>query len=621
MVFVALSLEGTRKTAVQLQHDIIYRIGRRLGVEFHSDDESIELAHATITLLDGEIVRVAAVAGKVYVNGGEIEIKSIRSSDIVNAVVDLRFGDGDVNAKLYFDDDNVDNEAAHDSSGYEEGHKDKSTLTNGNDSSIIPETRPPSACDTTRDEESFNIPETQAFSFNRQEKSRISCGDDVLIPETQAFSFSRPSRALDESKISCGDDFLIPETQDVLPHIEKPVIFSTNRKQDLNIASSDDDDASELGTQIRICTQEFNELNEDAIDDFDSSILLGDANVSATMFGKVNPKQTSDLLGDERDMSALNWSASNSKCTALNSTKADEVIPRSEICLTPELSAAGSKSNDLDDVPCTPDLFDFLPVDANESSGSRAAELVNVNADVHSISSHQLNVETPETTPANPDDRLEDNIATQAFPGAQDFIATQAFERANLQSHKDNQDNEDLIETEAFPARNPLVNPQLKSKSNQNQDNEDFIETEIFPARRSSKNEEENQDFIETQAFPASNLFLAPQFKSKPNKILENSQDLIATQAFMGHPQTSKTIPCDAGNISLNNAEDFIETQLFVGRDKNTSISLDQNECSRLQLSDTLSMGDEIDHELKQLIALSSLPSSQSDDDRKYMRT
>lgn len=43
--------------------------------------------------------------------------------------------------------------------------------------------------------------------------------------------------------------------------------------QELDIIN--EDDCSELGTQIRICTQDFNEFNEDAIDDFDSSLILG----------------------------------------------------------------------------------------------------------------------------------------------------------------------------------------------------------------------------------------------------------------------------------------------------------------------------------------------------------
>lgn len=37
MVFVVLSIDGTQ--GVQLVPEIVYRIGRRLGVEFYEDDE------------------------------------------------------------------------------------------------------------------------------------------------------------------------------------------------------------------------------------------------------------------------------------------------------------------------------------------------------------------------------------------------------------------------------------------------------------------------------------------------------------------------------------------------------------------------------------------------------
>lgn len=179
---------------------------------------------------------------------------------------------------------------APDSSGYVEEIKDKSANTAG-DSYIIPESTPPSA-DTTLEEESFNIPETQAVSFTRSSKchdmSKISCDDDFVIPETQAMPFTRTSRGQDERKMSCDDEFLIPETQCVLEQRNERDIVRP--EEGLDIVS--DDDASELGTQIRICTQEFNEFNEDAIDDFDSSLLLGDDNVTSALFGRVNPKKT-----------------------------------------------------------------------------------------------------------------------------------------------------------------------------------------------------------------------------------------------------------------------------------------------------------------------------------------
>lgn len=146
------------------------------------------------------------------------------------------------------------------------------------------------------------IPETQAISFSRPsmpiEKSRTSLNGDFLIPETQdvplknpvaqhqnndttckdgepdlktetqVVSFIRPSTPNKQSKRSLDEDFVIPETQDVL--FNNPVA----QHQNTDIACRDDE--SELGTQIRICTQDFYNSDEDAIDDFNSSILLED---------------------------------------------------------------------------------------------------------------------------------------------------------------------------------------------------------------------------------------------------------------------------------------------------------------------------------------------------------
>lgn len=146
------------------------------------------------------------------------------------------------------------------------------------------------------------IPETQAVSFSRPsmpiEKSRTSLNDDFSIPETQdvwlknpvaqhqnndttfkddepdlkteteVVSFIKPSIHSKQPKRSLDEDFVIPETQDVL--FNNPVA----QHQSTDIACKDDE--SELGTQIRICTQDFYNSDEDAIDDFNSSILLED---------------------------------------------------------------------------------------------------------------------------------------------------------------------------------------------------------------------------------------------------------------------------------------------------------------------------------------------------------
>lgn len=63
---------------------------------------------------------------------------------------------------------------------------------------------------------------------------------------------------------------LIPETQDIL--ITNPAIQYQHNVND----TSCKDDESDLGTQVRICTQDFHEMDIDAIDDFDSSLLIND---------------------------------------------------------------------------------------------------------------------------------------------------------------------------------------------------------------------------------------------------------------------------------------------------------------------------------------------------------
>ncbi|XP_034104684.1 uncharacterized protein LOC117568281 [Drosophila albomicans] len=612
MVFVTFRFEdGTNPEAVQLQPDTIYRIGRKRELEFHSDDESLELAHATIALIAGGIVRIAAVAGKVIVNGSETEIQSISNSDIVNCLVDLKFGN--VKAKLSFKEDKHD-EAAHDSSGFEEETKDKSVDTTG-DSFIIPETMPPpkEVCfdddkelekiqnrTVNKTSDSLVIPESMPPSAN----TTFDC-DSFNIPETQAVPLHRQSRGPEVSKVSFDDDdFLIPETQEVLPQNPRPDLDHKT-----NVV---DDDSSELGSQIRICTQEFNEFDEDAIDDFDSSLLLGD--VAITVLGKGALKQPADNAAVDQEVSALNWSATNTKYSA-------------EACLTPELSAAGIP---LDDVPCTPDLFDFINNEANQSSNSPPHELINVTADVHRNSvcraekSAVNSIETPDNTPGEANDNNDDFIETQAFPmrkliANDDDVATQAFNRNASWS-----DNDDFIATQVFPKRTSLANTNLedniatqafirdpevsKTKSKETDGNNSNTSSAFLaPQPKSTVNNSENFNNSNT-----SSPFKAPLAKSAVNDIANNSEDLIATQVFFKQPRVSETITKESTNSSININDDMQETQLFI-----PPKTADPNS-SRLNISDCLSIGDELDHELKEFIALKSLPSSSEDEDFQF---
>lgn len=120
----------------------------------------------------------------------------------------------------------------------------------------------------------FLIPETQDVllknPFAQRQNNDTVCKDDEpdIETETQMVSFIRPSESNKQSNRSLDEDIVVPETQDVL--------FNSPVAQHENTDIPCRDDESELGTQIRICTQDFYNSDEDAIDDFNSSILLED---------------------------------------------------------------------------------------------------------------------------------------------------------------------------------------------------------------------------------------------------------------------------------------------------------------------------------------------------------
>ncbi|XP_032591545.1 mediator of DNA damage checkpoint protein 1 [Drosophila grimshawi] len=565
--------DNNNRSAVQLEPDIIYRIGRRLGLELHSDDETMELAHATIALLADGNVRLSAVAGKVFVNGLETgeEIKNISKIDAVDGIVNLSFGK--VAAKLHFNAVNhLDIEAAYDTSGFEESTKDKTV-------------------NTTAD--SLNIPETEPQSINTTGNR-----DSFIIPETQFVNLNRSSMASKASMSSMGEDFLIPETQDVL--LENPV--QLQQHPDKNIAS--DEESSELGTQIRICTQDFNEINEDAIDDFDSSLLLGDGGLTVlpTLGQAKDNKNGADL-----EMSALNWSASNSKCTALNSTKADEVSTRGDICLTPDQSVAGQRSNELEDVPSTPDIFELIGDEPNERQSNEPG--TSNRDDTQQLSVAKLpaaaNIETPESNPLEQEDNSQDFIETQAFP-ARNAISVQP----NLL------DSDDSMQ-EFFEA------PRLITGFIENQATTAMAKPNQSSATRLSIAAQVHnnfEDFIETQPFPTKKPLTTSSPYTKANKTPENMQDFIATQAFIRPPPKSMPKSNEILRPNLNSSaeihsnEDLKETQLFIPPTKKTDKTADnENVADSLQFSLNLSLRDDLDAELKELISLSPLMNTPSD--------
>ncbi|KRK00819.1 uncharacterized protein Dyak_GE20898, isoform D [Drosophila yakuba] len=528
--------------AILLEPDTIYRIGRKKGLEISIADESMELAHATACILRRGVVRLAALVGSIFVNDQEKTVVDIGRDDTLAGKVKLRFGN--VEARLEIGEDH--NEV-HDSSGFGECLKDRSTHTTL-DSMDIPETQPPSA-----------------------NTSVNTTADSFFIPETQALVFERPSTG---GRVSLADDFMIPETQDMLaclppkPPVVKPSVIPVGDNRD---PTMDSDGESSEGSMIRMCTQDY---NEDAIDDFDASQVLCD--VLLPLPPPAKPMEPIDKKEDKRDqldttdmeISALNWSASDSKCCALSSTKADEVLPRGDACITPDLTGPSVDRN-----ICTPDLFDLIMGREGRDGSNSPDPFVRPTDKTNTATPQfggvkQLVVATIETPTATPDtdnsssqEKNQDIVATQRFPrhkllesdeehneqSNQDFVATQAFNLGRPQAQEDKETNQDFIATQAFNLGRPQITDSPKHSTANDSCNQDFIETQAFnlgsPQANNffglpKDNETSNQDLIATQVFPA-----------KINS--SRCQDFIATQPFHVVNQHSVSLR-DKENIPLD---------------------------------------------------------------------
>ncbi|KAH8324931.1 hypothetical protein KR074_008796 [Drosophila pseudoananassae] len=542
-------------TPIHLKLDNVYRIGRGEGYEIHIADQSVDVAHGSAAILRPGVVRFSALCGKIFVNGEEKSLTDVGKEDAFNGKdVKLRFGN--VEAILEFKDD-IDGVRSFMSfstnswqwsyfqlntgSGFGECVQDKNDLTG--DSFEIPETQPP--------------PEDTSVNVT---------ADSFYIPETQAVIPNRPSAG---GNVSLGEDFMIPETQDV------PLMVHNETTR------CSDGSSSGSGSHIRICTQDF---NDDAIDDFDSSLILGHPlmPLSPPKAEKrvENPEATHENLeASELEMTALNWSVSNSKCTALNSTNhQNEGHSGLEACLTPTLTGlsqdihtpdlldsvlcGGNKSYARQEEPAIPttDLIDSSPDDARLSGSRSNASTPQLCGVKHLV---VATIETPRPTPDEKEDNAnrepnQDLIATQRFPGRkliesdevdepepnQDFIATQRFPgRKFIESDEQVEPNQDFIATQRFPGTN------LGESDKEDQ-----------PTQANNMFKEPNQDFIATQRFPGLDLRESDD-EDQPN------QDFVPTQLFIPAPQggnNQKSPECSNKNVSLN--QDFIETQVFPTR-------------------------------------------------------
>ncbi|XP_017023123.1 mediator of DNA damage checkpoint protein 1 isoform X1 [Drosophila kikkawai] len=568
--------------AIPLKPNEIYRIGKQKGLEICIAGESMELAHGIVSLLRSGIVRIASVAGRIFVNEEEKQISDIRKQDARDGKVRLRFGN--VEASLRF---NEAHEAAQDSSGFGECLKDRSIDTT-DDSLCIPETQPPPA-----------------------NASVNTTADSFCIPETQAIVFERPAGS--KGKVSLGDDFVIPETE------REPE--PSDLHHETTTCGSDDTESSGMGSQIRICTQDFNEFDEDAIDDFDSSIMLGDAlmavgppKVTKEIPEKLEKKQDNPLDATDLEMSALNWSATNSKCSLLNSTKAD----RAATCITPELSAPLADA--IRDIS-TPDIFELMEAHEKEETAQRSNATTPQLCGIKQLV--VATIETPRTTQNEEEDGENQDIN-------QDFVATQAFPTGVSKSKESpEKPNQDLIATQVFPSKGNSSEVRQDAEIDQ-----DFVGTQAFPSRLSLRKEppeKPNEDFIATQVFPSKDKSLrSDNFKVPLN------QDFVATQAFPSRitqsTETPKKVDQDFAfpkpNESTN--QDFIATQVFPSKTPTPARAVqDSIETQPFHINkenipqDTDSWSDEIEEILKEMTSgnvVSSPPSSPNEEALKYVK-
>ncbi|XP_033242649.1 titin-like isoform X1 [Drosophila miranda] len=513
MAAVSLSING--QPAVLLQPDTVYRIGRKEAYEFCVADESMELLHALAIVYRAGVLRVFALMGKVFVNGLENGNVDISRKDAIDGKVKLRFGNVAAEAQI------MEPIQHHDSSGFGESLKDTSV-------------------DTTSD--SLVIPETEVQSVNTSANTTVG---SFFVPETQAVVFDKGVSK--GGKVSLGDDFMIPETQDLL---STPPVVVHNEK-----SNSIDEDASEMGTQIRICTQEFNNFDEDAFDDFDSSMIMGDSVTALSLRQRIENKNKQDVDEKDLELSALNWSATNPKCTVLNITKAGELSPRELACITPDLSGQNPSQNAGN---CTPDLFDLMNAGNVLSERSATPTLCGLKQLIVAT------IETPTATPIEVEDKEN-----------QDFIVTPSKEPASespKNGNENNETNQDFIATQPFPfhlkrkQERLQATESLKDRPDGELINQDFIETQPFPSKLKqnawkaadypkdrSYEEETNQDFIATQPFPLwkkKNRNAAES--TEEHRDSEDNQDFIATEAFPSiSKQASKNTPENKENIPV----------------------------------------------------------------------
>uniref|UniRef100_A0A1I8PFY4 Mediator of DNA damage checkpoint protein 1 n=1 Tax=Stomoxys calcitrans TaxID=35570 RepID=A0A1I8PFY4_STOCA len=343
-------------------------------------------------------------------------------------------------------------EMSHDSSGFGDNNKNNSDIigsspestsqkesrlkrlnNQSNDNFLVPAV-PPIQAKPSRYSSSFLVPETESLSSSRrssldvlnssQHKKRDS--DSFIIPETQhsggrtstGSNLSIAESIPDEEKTKSGinlnvsenedDDFCIPETQEMVMNSERPRLLKDNpqvnnlktleeKSVDLNDSEEDEtDDAMLGGSQIRICTQDFNDgFGEEENMSIQSQVipiirhnpvLLNGSSVTKSpviAVKKANEDESSTkpqstaFDEEDREVANINWS-------------------------TNQQSKSEEEANNLN---CTtPDLFDCQALENGVAPLGMAENEV----------ANDVNLFENDANPALEDE--EDYMATQLFP-------------------------------------------------------------------------------------------------------------------------------------------------------------------------------------------------------------
>ncbi|XP_022211706.1 uncharacterized protein LOC111067007 [Drosophila obscura] len=89
-----MSLSVMGGPAIHLEPGTLYSIGRKAGLEFRIDDDSLELVHASIINFKHRpgVLSMRTISGEILVNGLERNPAVITKLDAIDGIIKLRFG-------------------------------------------------------------------------------------------------------------------------------------------------------------------------------------------------------------------------------------------------------------------------------------------------------------------------------------------------------------------------------------------------------------------------------------------------------------------------------------------------------------------------------------------------